>query len=167
MSASRKGKDYIHQPRRDRMYEPHVQDPYQARGKWREPTVCAECGAIFTKGRWQWGEAPDGAHRQRCPACSRIHDKVPAGILTLSGDFFEQHKDEIMRLVHNAQDKEKAEHPLERIMGIESQGANTIVSYSSVHLAKGTGQALHDAYQGEFNFEYAERDSVLHASWKR
>jgi anti-sigma factor ChrR (cupin superfamily) len=151
------------------MYEEPVQDPYQARGKLPEPSVCPDCGAVFHNGRWQWGAAPESVHQHLCPACSRIHDKVPAGILTLSGDFFETHKEEIMGLIRNAEEKEKAEHPLERIMAIEEQAEEqlTVITYTSIHLTKGTGEALHHAYHGEFDFEYADRDGVLHASWKR
>ena len=32
----------------------HILDPYQARQKPAESTVCPECGAVFHDGRWQW-----------------------------------------------------------------------------------------------------------------
>lgn len=169
MTGRRKNEDYIHQPRRDSMYEDRVHDPYQARGKLPEPTACPDCGAVFAKGRWQWGEAPADANKHRCPACSRIHDRVPAALLTVSGEFFNAHKDEIMSLIHHTEQREKAGHALERIMGIDEQPADNgvVISYTGIHLAKSTGEALHSAYQGEFNFEYSDRDGVLHASWQR
>lgn len=169
MTGRRKSDDFIHQPRRDRMYEEHVQDPYQARGKLPEPTVCPDCSAVFHKGRWQWGDAPKEADEHRCPACSRIHDGVPAGILTLSGEFFASHKEEIMHLVHNTEEKEKAEHPLERVMNVEEQTDKqcTLITFTGIHLTKGVGEALRHAYQGQFDFQYSDRDGVLHANWKR
>ena len=169
MTGRHKSQDFTHQPRRDRMYEEHVQDPYQVREKFPEPTVCHDCGAVFQNGRWQWGTASAEAQQHRCPACARIHDRVPAGILTLSGEFLAAHRDEIMRLVHNTETGEKQEHALERIMSIETTETEpgAVISYTGIHLTKSTGEALRKAYQGEFNFSYGDRDGVLHAHWQR
>ena len=78
-------------------------------------------------------------------------------------------KEEIMNLVYNTEKTEKSEHPLERIMIVEEQTDKTctIIKYTGIHLTKSTGEALHHAYQGEFEFKYTDRDGVLHASWKR
>jgi len=151
------------------MYEERVRDSYQAREKLPEPTVCPDCGAIFAKGRWQWGEPAHDANKHRCPACRRIQERVPAAYLTLGGDFFEMQKDEIMRLVHNKEEMEIAQHPLERIMSIEQQNdsKNTVISYTSVHLAKSTGDALSRAYQGDFYFKFTDKGGVLMANWRR
>ena len=169
MTGRRKSDDYSHKPRRDSMYEEHVPDPYQARGKLPEPTVCPDCGAIYKKGRWLWGTASKDANKHRCPACSRIHDNAPAALLTLGGEFYQSHKDEILHLVRHTEEKEKAEHALERIMSIEQQdeGNCTVISYTGIHLAKGTGEALHHAYQGEFNYKHTDKNNILHARWQR
>jgi len=84
MTGRKKHEDYSHQPRRDRMDEERVSDPYRTRGKWPEPTTCPECGAIVHHGQWRWGKAAPEAEQHLCPACQRIHDRVPAGQLTLS-----------------------------------------------------------------------------------
>lgn len=124
---------------------------------------------MFHKGRWQWGDAPADATAHRCPACNRIHDRVPAGILTLGGTFYQTHREEIDHLVHNLEAKEKAEHPLERIMDIETteEGSQTVINLTSIHLTKGIGEALHHAYQGQFEFQFAEEDGVMRAAWTR
>jgi len=90
--------------RHDGIFKERVHDAYKAKGKLLEPTVCLQCGAVFHEGRWQWREAPANAHRSTCPACHRIHDHFPAGFLTLKGEFFQSHRDEIMHLVRNAMD---------------------------------------------------------------
>jgi len=150
------------------MYEEHVQDPYRTRMKWPEPTVCPDCGAVFHKGRWVWGEAPGGAAEHRCPACSRIHDRVPAGILTVGGDFFEAHRDEIMNLVRNQEMQEKNQHPLERIMAIEDRDdGQTEITFTGIHLTRSVGDALHRAYEGAFDLQYTDSDAVMRASWRR
>lgn len=161
----------MQQPRRDSVYEPHVRDPYIERGKWSEPTVCPDCGAIFQQGRWQWGAATPGAESHRCPACSRIHDRVPAGMLTLSGAFFQAHRDEIINLIRNHEAQEKAEHPLERIMAIEDgtddAEGETVITFTGRHLTLGTGSAIHKAYEGDFDYQFTDRDAMLRARWQR
>ena len=107
--------------RRDRMIRESVHDPYLARSKPKEPTVCRECGLVFTKGRWQSTvETPAGAAAAVCPACQRIRDKVPAGLLTLSGRFLDAHRDEILQLVNNTVELQRQQHPLKRVMATEA-----------------------------------------------
>ena len=94
-------------------------DPYQARGKYREPTVCGDCGAVFRRGRWAHGAAPDVAKSDHCPACRRIREKLPAGRVFLEGSFYASHRDEILSLMRHEADSERSQHPINRIMNIE------------------------------------------------
>ncbi len=167
MTGPRRRADSTHQPRRDSMYEERVTNPYRARGKWPEPTTCPECGAIFHNGRWQWGEAAQEAEQHPCPACQRIHDRVPAGELTLGGVFFTDHRQEILNLIHNAESDARAEHPLKRIMDIEEGEDRTVITFTDVHLVHGIGEVLHHAFQGELDSRYTEEDDLLRVSWSR
>lgn len=167
MTGRHKTTDPMHQPRRDRMYEEHVQDPYLARGKPPEPSACPDCGAVFHKGRWQWGEAPGKAHAHRCPACQRIHDRVPAGELILEGDFFTAHRDEILHLIRNIETREKAERPLERIMDSRDEEGRHVIRFTSQHITRGAGDAVHHAYQGDLDLKYTDKDGVVRVTWRR
>ena len=69
--------------RRDRSVQEYQHDSYKLRGKLKEPTVCPECGALFHKGRWTWGTAPSTAEAASCPACHRMRDKYPKGLVTI------------------------------------------------------------------------------------
>jgi NMD protein affecting ribosome stability and mRNA decay len=122
---------------------------------------------VFRKGRWDWAEVPQDAHKELCPACHRVKDRVPAGFLTIRGEFYTQHKDEIMNLIHNTEKKQKAEHPLQRIMGMEDQEEGVIITFTDAHLTRGVGVALHHAYQGELDFQYTDEDIMLRVSWTR
>jgi len=152
--------------RHDGIFQEKVHDAYKAKVKPAEPSVCPQCGAVFHEGRWQWSKAPAGAHSETCPACHRIHDHFPAGYLTLDGAFFHAKRDEIMHLVHNHEKRERAEHPLKRIMAVEEQkdGA-TLVTTTDIHLARGMGEALHHAYQGELEFHYNPEQNLLRVNW--
>jgi len=169
MTGRDKSGAYQNQPRRDCMYEARVQNSYIEKRKLPEPSVCPDCGAIFDKGRWQWGSAKENAYKHNCPACRRIRERVPAALLTLGGDYFLVHRDEIMRLVHNKEEKEIKDHPLERIMGIEQldETNQTVISFTGIHLARSTGDALSHAHKGTLEYKYTDKDGVLIAHWAR
>ena len=168
MTAPNKHNDYIrHPPKDERAYEARNEDPYQSRGKYQEPSVCTGCGAVFKKGHWCWGVIEPGAHKHLCPACQRVHDKAPAGVVNITGDFFSQHKEEIISLLHNLEAKEKSRHPLQRIINISMQEQGLIVSLADFHLTKGVIDALQHAYQGKSDLNFAENDGVIRGSWQR
>jgi len=167
MTGRKNRSDVSHQPRRDRMDAERVNDPYRSRGKWKEPTTCPECGAIFHHGHWQWGTAVPGAEQHLCPACQRIRDRVPAGELTLSGPFFAEHREEIMHLVRHTETKARAEHALERIIEVKEEGDRTVVTLTDSHLTHGIGEALRHAYHGEFDSHYTDEGDLLRAAWSR
>jgi NMD protein affecting ribosome stability and mRNA decay len=155
----------FHPIRHDRLIQEQVHDAYKIKGKLHEPTVCPQCGAVFHEGRWQWIKAPAGAHQHACPACLRIHDHYPAGFLTLEGNFFSGHRGEIMHLVHNEEKRERAEHPLKRIMAAEEKDGKMVVTTTDIHLARMIGEALHQAYQGELEFHYNPEQNLLRVNW--
>lgn len=151
--------------RRDGMFKLRVQDAYKAYDKLPEPTLCSQCGAVFYEGRWQWRQAPANAHEAICPACHRIHDHYPAGFLTLKGEFFRAHREEIMRFVRNHEKHQRAEHPLKRIMAVEEKNGCTLVTTTNIHLARGIGELLNHAYQGRLKFHYNPEQNLLRVSW--
>ncbi|MDD5471726.1 MAG: BCAM0308 family protein [Sideroxydans sp.] len=153
--------------RRDQLMQEAVHDSYQSKGKPAEPTRCTGCGAVFHGGRWQWMDAPAGAHETLCPACQRVRDQFPAGFLSLSGDFLAANEAEIRQLISHHEDREKAEHPLQRIMDIEDTADGLMVTTTDMHLARGIGEALHHAYQGELEFHYNPDQALLRVSWSR
>ena len=153
--------------RRDKMIQPERQDVYRNRGKYHEPTVCADCGALFEGGRWSWGKAPAGAARAVCPACRRIADRFPAGRVELSGDFYRDHRDEILNLVRNAEAAEKAERPMERIMAIADEAGRALVTTTGIHVARRIGESLARSYQGEMDYRYGDGEDSIRVVWAR
>jgi hypothetical protein len=149
------------------IYDEAPHDPYEARGKYREPARCGDCGAIFHGGRWSWGEAAQGSRDVLCPACHRIRDKLPAGILTLEGAFVDAHRDELTRLAFNEETREKAGHPLHRIMALDEGPERLGVATTDIHLARRIGEAVRHAYQGELELAYGKHEYSLRARWRR
>ena len=152
---------------RDRIFDDLRHDPYQSRRKYSEPTVCDTCRAVYERGRWQWGDAPAGAQLATCPACARTRDKLPAGFVTLSGEFFNAHRAELLQLARNVADQERAEHPLHRIMHVVETPAEVVITTCDVHSARRIGTDLERAYHGDLEIRFAEDEYSVRVNWKR
>lgn len=153
--------------RRDELRQEREHDSYPMRQKPPEPSVCPDCGAVFHGGRWQWAERPAGSHDLVCPACHRIHDHFPAGFVHVAGAYFREHREALTNLLHHHEAREKAEHPMARIMGIEEVKDGILVSTTDIHLARNLGEALHHACQGTLEFHYNDAQNLLRVSWRR
>jgi NMD protein affecting ribosome stability and mRNA decay len=153
--------------RREQLLKELVHDSYKLKWKLPDPTRCPQCGAVYHQGRWRWIGAPAGAHESMCPACRRIHDRFPAGYISLKGEFFDAHRDVVLGLVRSCETKEKAEHPLERIMGIERTREGALVTTTDTHLARRIAEALHAAYKGRLLFRYNKEQALLRVFWNR
>jgi hypothetical protein len=152
--------------RRERMKTRRL-DPYEEKKKWPEGTRCTRCGAYVVNGRWSWEHVPAVTGETLCPACRRINDHYPAGILEISGPFAASHMREITRLLRNVEAAEEQEHPLERIMTIEHPNAVLTVETTGIHLARRLGNALDKALNGVLTVEYGEGDEHVRVRWQR
>lgn len=144
-----------------------IHDPYFVRGKPAGTAVCSGCGAVFHNGRWQWLLAPEQAHRTRCPACSRIHDGMPAGWVSMEGGFAHEHAAGLLALARNVETREKAQHPLQRILAISAEPGKVVVTTTGLNLARAIGIAVHHAYKGELDIHYAPDQYLLRVNWRR
>jgi hypothetical protein len=102
-----------------------------------------------------------------CPACQRAADAMPAGILTLSGEFHLAHRKEILGLIRHVEEREAKQHPLKRIMEVSESGEDLEVTTCEAGLARSLGDAIHHAYSGELDYQYPDGDAVLRVRWRR
>jgi hypothetical protein len=110
---------------------------------------------------------PEAAHEEMCPACHRIHDRFPAGYVKLAGDFLKAHRTDLVGLVRHVEQREKAEHPLQRVMDIVDDADGILVTTTDIHLAHGIGEALHHAYGGRLDSHYNPEENLLRVNWSR
>ena len=160
-----------HPPRdkKDRSVQSQKHDQYKATGKLREPSVCCECQAVYHKGRWVCSPVPSDSQEVMCPACERIRDHVPSGVLLLTGEIVVRHRDQVLGLARNEEARLKAEHPLARIITIEDQTEaprGVVITTTDPHLARHIGEALHHAYRGTLTCWYEENEDLLRANWE-
>lgn len=154
--------------RRDRLLHEHIHDPYKTPRKLPEPTVCPICGATFYQGRWQWLKPPPrGAHQTSCQACKRARDNYPAGVITLSGGYVAQHRNELLRMVGNCEVSETQDHPLNRIMSIEEHSDCLVIKTTDIHLPHQIADTLSHSHHGELKIQYDREGYFVRVDWKR
>lgn len=167
MKSSQPPPATFHPGRHLEVLDDPVHDPYQEREKLAEPSACSKCGAVYHQGRWQWIAQPADARQVKCAACRRIDEDMPAGYVSIEGQFARDHRDEIRSLVRHLEAREKAEHPLQRIMSIEEQDDKSLITTTDIHLARGIGEALEHAYKGQLEFHYNKDEYLLRVCWRR
>ncbi|MBI3352946.1 MAG: ATPase [Nitrospirae bacterium] len=121
---------------------------------------------MFIQGRWTWASRPVQAHEEICPACHRIEDKYPAGILTLSGPYLKTHREEILKVIHHQEAEAKKEHPLCRVIGTEESEDGIVVTTTDTHLPRRIGEALWHGHHGELDLHYSKDPRLVRMSWK-
>jgi hypothetical protein len=70
-------------------------------------------------------------------------------------------------LVKNTEAAEKKEHPLSRIMSMETTPGGLIISTTDTHLPRRIGEALKHAYHGELELHYDQDEDFVRVTWTR
>jgi len=139
------------------------------RGKLPDGTACPKCGASYSGGRWTWQSAARDASPQICPACDRIASRYPAGVLHVEGAFAAEHRDDLIGLVRNVEERERSRHPMKRVMRIQEKRNGFVAETTDGKLAQSLGRALHKAYAGELEqpATTAEKGNLVRVRWVR
>jgi hypothetical protein len=145
-------------------------DTYKVEKKLHEPARCPSCGCIYADGRWRWPHEnlPTLTHDEVCPACHRMEDKFPAGVLTMRSPLLSAHRDEVLGLVRNIEKAERDEHCQNRIMAIEEPEKEAlVVTTTDIHLPRRIGKAMQRAYHGDLEMHYDEDSYFVRVEWRR
>jgi NMD protein affecting ribosome stability and mRNA decay len=150
-----------------RAVQEHTHDTYKPRAKLRDGTACPQCGVVFRGGRWRWEAKAAGAPEAVCPACQRIRDRYPAGILTIAGELPKAQREELLHLVRNEEREQRAEHPLSRIIEIAPRAGATEITTTDVHMVRRLGDAIQRTYHGRLEMNYLKDQDLIRARWER
>jgi hypothetical protein len=148
-----------------RAQQDHIRDPHQSQQKLTEGTVCPECGAVYRDGHWQWSAREKNASQRMCPACGRIRERLPAGVVTLHGPLDQSQKDDIVRLARHQEEAEKSEHPLNRIIGIENNPGGIVITTTDIHLPRRIGETVKCAFDGVMEIDFDENGYFERVNW--
>jgi hypothetical protein len=152
----------------DRLIHERVHDPHRTKCKPPEPSVSPVCHAVFKDGRWEWVDSwPIDAHVQICQACHRVNDGSAAGVISVHGEFVQNHRNELPQLIRHREQEENREHPLHRIMQIEEKPDSIVIKTTDIHLPHAIGEALRHAYKGDLETRYSEETYIVEVKWNR
>lgn len=149
-------------------------DPYMNDAGVKEVAVCTGCKALYWNKRWYPDEtASTGLTNEMirndviCPACQRMHDNNPAGIVTYSGDYLLEHEDEILNTIKNTEEKARIKNPLARIMEITQEGGRLTVSTTDDKLAQKLGRDIFKAHSGNLEYQWSREHRFVRVNWNR
>jgi hypothetical protein len=148
-------------------------DPYIPRKCPPEAGICPDCHGINRKKRWYADEkeyaalARTGAALRRCPACRKIADGLPSGVVTLRGRFLRAHRDEILTIARNEERRARGINPLERIMEIREWDESVELLTTDEKLAQRIGREIRKACHGTVSYKWSEDANLLRVTWAR
>jgi hypothetical protein len=148
---------------------PRSLDVYRSKDGVSGAVYC-RCGAVFSNKRWhltERGTIPHGEQRVVCPACRRIADRNPAGIVSLKGSFFADHGAEIDNLIRNTAEAAALKNPLGRIMDISREKEGVTITTTDVKLAQKIGREVFKSHGGDLQFTWSHAVGPVRISWSR
>jgi NMD protein affecting ribosome stability and mRNA decay len=149
------------------------QDPYAMLKAPKGPAMCRKCGAMYADKRWSFDavKAPKLAASPRtqklvCPACQKIRDDYPEGIVTLTWSDLREHEAEIRGLIGNVEARAVSVNPLDRVMKIVRRKNDLEIQTTNDRLAQRIGRALVRSYKGKADYNWAHRDMMVRVTWQ-
>lgn len=146
-------------------------DAYMPQKGIKEPASCGQCGAIYKNKRWAVDDGTlkktAGMAKVDCPACRRIAENIPAGIVNLSGKYLIEHKDDIINAIQKTESRSRLKNPLGRIMNIATEKGSLTVSTTEDKLAQKIGREIFKAHHGELHYRWSHEEHFVRVEWSR
>lgn len=143
----------------------------------KEPAICEKCRAVYENRRWITEKAAREATNHKrwgpakltiCPACKQIEEGITGGYVSLSGAFFDSHKEEIKHLLTTEERRGMEDNPLSRIMNWrEEKDGSLTVETTTEHLAQRFGHALEKAFKGKVKYDFSHENKLARVAWHR
>lgn len=151
-----------------------VDDPNRVARHYRDDTVCPRCQALYRDERWTRDEervalllAAGTSEQVICPACKSLGERLPEGILTLRGEFWQTHRAEILSLLRNVEDAGMQDNPTARILEIREEDETLVVETANEKLAQQLGRSLAKAYHGKVDYHWGDGNHLVRVYWER
>ncbi len=158
--------------RKNKLIQERIHDPYYEGRKYPDGVVCPECSAIYQSGHWLWPKAEGyrditTTDRYVCPACRRIQDRYPAGVVFLEGEYLSRRREEILNLVDRIVQQERNKSPLRKVIDREEKEGTIAIHLTDDHMARHLGDAIHRAHKGDLSMKYGDETRFVRVHWSR
>jgi NMD protein affecting ribosome stability and mRNA decay len=151
-------------------------DPYLPKKTAPFLSTCPGCRAICRNKRWYLDEkeyalltrkkGADTAER-RCPACRKIADGFPSGVVILRGGYVREHREEIRKIVRNEEKRAMGFNPLARIIEWKEREDGFELSTTAEKLAQRIGRVVRKACSGTVEYKWSGDSKLLRVNWVR
>jgi NMD protein affecting ribosome stability and mRNA decay len=145
-------------------------DPYLPKIGPLDMAVCRKCNAVYSGKRWSLSAKPKPGKKGisvLCPACRKIKDRFPRGYVTIKGGFLKAHRDEILNLIRNKEQRAAYLNPLERIIETRERNGEMEVQTTTEKLAQRIGQMLKKAFSGDVEYKWSSDVKLARVIWTR
>ncbi|MEN3044504.1 MAG: BCAM0308 family protein [Candidatus Hydrothermales bacterium] len=153
----------------DKRFVFKLKDPYMDKSLYSDPTQCPSCGLIYHKKRWinnsellkNIKENEKRIEQKDCPACRKIKDKYPLGIVEIKGEFVSKKNEEIHSRVKHIAADEYIHNPLERIISVKDEGDKITIETTTEHLAEKIGKSIAKTFKKNIKITFSESDKFV------
>jgi len=150
-------------------------DPYIPLKSPSDVGACPKCHSIRRNKRWYPAGKEFAALTrktgavvvERCPACRKIADGFPSGVVLLRGGYLRDHRDEILKLIRNEERRAMGFNPLERIISVTEQADRMEITTTDEKLAQRIGRQVRKACGGAVSYKWSEDSKLLRVAWMR
>ncbi len=150
-----------------------AKDPYLQKMRPGDMAACKRCGAVYHNKRWSLEEKlkARSASKKRaavlCPACQKIKEGFAEGFVTIQGGFVKEHREEIINLVRNKEERAMHNNPLDRIIGLKEKKNLIEITTTTDKLAQRLGQMIKKAFNGEIEYKWSSDTKIARVVWTR
>jgi hypothetical protein len=134
--------------------------------------VCKKCQAVYLRKRWQWNypmfteNKNDKSVATICPACAVTRPEQAEGTLELYDYDSATQRQEILKMLRNAEARARERDPLDRIFLWEKSGKTDIIYTTENQLAMSLGRQVRRAFGGDLEFKTSAEEDIVRLRWR-
>jgi hypothetical protein len=128
---------------------------------------CPECGVVFHHGKWKWdNKLYLDCQWRSCPACRKIKEQRPSGLLTLSGQTVQTKRSRVFRAIYKKIEQTKKHYPMNRLIKLDElpNGLKSL-SFTDGQSPERIGRQLMKLFGGRLERKNAVTSDVSHLKW--
>lgn len=124
--------------------------------------ICYKCKSANLDGVWV--PTKNFFHKVTytiCPTCAKKEEKNCSGIIMLSGEFFKNHKDKLLKIVSEEEKNSRVQYPISKVLLIKKHGHPAIIKTNHPFLAIRIGKRFQTEFQGKLQIINKSKNKTI------